>query len=379
MVIGIDIRVLGSHAKSGIEEYTENLLSHILSLNGNIRFKLFYSSLRKEPLNYDWIRLPNVELYRLKIPNKLLFVANSFLGYPRVDELIGGVDVFFSPHFLLTAVTPECKRVITFHDLSYEYFPDFFSWRRNMWHIQMKPLEQLRFADKIIAVSKSTKTDLCNRYLIDPAKVEVIYSGISEFIKKPTDRALQDFKSKNNLPDQFILFLAKLEPRKNITGIIKAFRILKKSGKFDNLHLLIAGSPGWLYKEIFNEASRSEYKDQIIFKNHIEDGDRSSYYSLASVFVYPSFFEGFGFPPLEAMSCGTPVVVSNNSSLPEVVGGGGVLVDPYNVYEISFAISAILTDDLLRAKIIFQGFETVKRFNWQEAARKTLTCLTAGL
>ncbi len=378
MIIGIDIRVLGSVTKSGIEEYTENILSHIFKLDKKIKFKLFYSSLNTKPMNYDWLGLSNVELYNLRIPNKIIFATTNLLGRPYIDKLLGGTDVFFSPHFLLAGLSPGTKRVVTFHDLSYIYFPEFFSWRRNIWHhFQMKPSWQSRFADKIIAVSQSTKNDLCSKYRVDPAKIEVIYSGISPSISRPSDPELGRFKIDKKLPDKFILFLAKLEPRKNVDGLIRAFNIIKKSSGFEDVHLVIVGSPGWLYREIFREASNSEYKDKIIFRNYVEDYERPFYYSLASVFVYPSFFEGFGFPPLEAMVCKTPVVVSNNSSLPEVVGQGGILIDPYNVDEIAYVIKNVLISKKLRSHVIKNAEKEVAKFNWKKTAEQTLKCLTS--
>lgn len=373
MVIGIDIRVLGSHTKSGIEEYTENLLAHMLALDSTIKFKLFFSSWKSDVLDYDWLHLPNVELRKFKIPNKLLFVSAHLFDTPKIDKLVGGTDIFFSPHFLLSALSPECKKVVTFHDLSYIRFPEFFSWRKNFWHkVEMKPERQSRFSDKMIAVSESTKKDLVTIYDIDPAKIEVIHSGISPAIKRPSDILLSEFKIRNDLPDEFILFLGKLEPRKNISGLIRAFNILKQNNKFNKLNLIIVGSRGWLLKDMFKEIGSSPFKDQIILKGHVKDEDRAFYYGLASVFVYPSFFEGFGFPPLEAMACGPPVIVSNSSSLPEVVAGAGLLIDPHNISEFASAISAILTDNKLKEGLISLGFERAGEFTWQKTAEKTL-------
>lgn len=373
MTIGIDIRVLASKTRSGIEEYTENLLAYMLPLDDGVKFKLFFSSWNSKIHDYDWLYLPNVELHKFKIPNKLLFVSAHLFNAPKIDKLIGGADIFFSPHFLLSALSPECKKVMTFHDLSYIRFPEFFSWQRNFWHkVEMKPKRQSRFSDKMIAVSESTKKDLIDVYDIDPAKVEIIHSGISPVIKRPSDILLSKFKTRNDLPDEFILFLGKLEPRKNISGLIKAFNILKQNYKFNKLHLVVVGSRGWLLQDMFKQIKLSPFKDQIILKGHVKDEDRAFYYSLASVFVYPSFFEGFGFPPLEAMACGTPVVVSNSSSLPEVASRAGILIDPHSINEIALAISAILSDIKLKDGLISLGLERAGKFNWQKTAEKTL-------
>src|SRR3989344_406144 len=376
MTIGIDIRVLASGAKSGVEEYTENLLAYLLPLNKNIKFKLFHSSLKNDLKKYELMKLPNVEIFNFRFPNKLLFGLARLFNRPHVDRLIGGVDVFFSPHFLLAPLSSDCRRITTIHDLSYIRFKEFFSWRRNLWHrFQTRPLNKINLTDKIIAVSQSTKQDLVEKYDFSSGNVGVIYSGISDSTFRPQEEELELFKKENNLPDKFVLFLAKLEPRKNIIGLIRAFNLLKSSDGFDDLHLVIAGSQGWLYKNIYREAEASQYKNNIIFKNYIKDEDRKFYYSLASVFVYPSFFEGFGFPPLEAMACGTPVVTSFNSSLSEVVGDGAILVDPHNAVDISNAIKYILSDTSLRNLLIKKGLERSAYFTWDKCAERTLKAL----
>lgn len=384
MIIGIDIRVLGSSTKSGVEEYTENLLAHLLSLNKNIKFKLFYSSSKNNLKNYSWMKLSNVEVFNFRLPNKLLLGLSWLFNRPHVDKLIGGVDAFFSPHFLLVSLSPNCKRVTTFHDLSYIRFKEFFSWRRNLWHkFQLRHLFRTNLSDKIIAVSQSTKKDLIGEYGLPFSKIKIIYSGMSNSISRPSDEALELFRIKNNLPNKFILFLGKLEPRKNISGLIKAFNLLKSSSSynlsartnyenFEDLNLIIVGSSGWLYKNIYREAESSPHKDKIIFKNYIKDEDRKFYYSLASVFVYPSFFEGFGFPPLEAMACETPVVTSFNSSLSEVVGDAGILVDPYNAVDISNGMRIIIEDSSIRNSIIKRGYDRTKMFDWEICAEETL-------
>lgn len=376
MIIGIDVRVLGSGTKSGVEEYTESLLAHMLPLDKNIKFKLFHSSLRNDLKKYDWMNLPNVEVFSFRLPNKILFSLSRLFNWPRIDKLIGGADVFFSPHFLLASLSPDCKRVTTFHDLSYVRFKEFFSWRRNIWHkFQIRPSGWSNLSDKIIAVSQSTKKDLIERYDFSSNRIRVIYSGPSKSIFRPQESELDLFRKENNLPNDFILFMGKLEPRKNISGLIRSFNLLKGLCEFKNLNLVVVGSPGWLYKNIYREAKNSPYKNNIIFKNYIKDEERKFYYSLASVFVYPSFFEGFGFPPLEAMACGTPVVTSVNSSLPEVVGDGGVLVDPHNAVDISEAIKSILSDSGLKERLVKKGLKRVNNFTWEKCARETLDFL----
>ena len=373
MRVGIDIRILGSLYKSGVEEYTENLLAHMLPENPDIKFKLFYSGDPLLLVKYAWVSLENIEIVQSSVFNKLIFASSWLFNYPKLDDLVGGVEAFFSPHFLIAPLNSYCRRVMTFHDLSYLRFKEFFSLRRDLWHrFQIRPFVRSNLPDKIIAVSDSTKNDLIEKYGIEPWRIEKVYSGISDTITRPSKEGLDEFRKRYGLPGEFILFLGKLEPRKNISTLIRAFNLMKDSGNFRELYLVIVGAKGWLFKDIFREAEMSPHKNKIIFKDYITDKEKKFYYSLASAFVYTSFFEGFGFPPLEAMACGTPVIASNNSSLPEVVGDAGILVDPYNAVDISNGVRAIIEDVNLRNALVERGYERVKIFDWKKCADQTL-------
>ncbi len=368
MIIGIDIRMLARGTRSGVEEYTINLLSNMISLNNNIEYKLFYNGYKKTKLEYDFLKLPNVQLKEFKIPNRLLDASFQFLNYPKIDKMLEKVDVFFSPHIFSSSVSKKCKTITTFHDLSFENYPEFYSTGKNYWHFSMNPKKQAQKADKIIAVSRSTKDDLVKIYGIEPEKIKVIYSGIGleSRIKNQESRILE-IRKKYNLPKKYILYLGTLEPRKNIIGLIKAFEILNTKYK-----LVIAGSKGWLYEDIFKIVKNSPAKDNIIFTGFIDDKDKAALYGLADLFVYPSFYEGFGFPPLEAMAAGTPVITSNFSSLPEAVGDAAITVNPYNIDELTKAIEMVLFDEKLRDILIERGYKKVKNFSWEKCAKETL-------
>ena len=374
--------MLARGALTGVEEYTANLLANMLSLNTDIKFKLFYNGYKKVELNYDWLKLPNVELKQYRIPNRFLDTSLYFFNYPKIDKLLKGVDVFFSPHIFLSSVSKKCKTVTTFHDLSFEKYPEFYSTSKNYWHFSMSPKKQAHRTDKIIAVSESTKNDLVELYNINPEKIKVIYSGVSlESGIKNQESRIFEVQKKYNLPEKYILYLGTLEPRKNIIGLIKAFESLKFKRRRpaqgglpakDNYKLVIAGSKGWLYKDIFKTVKNSPAKNDIIFTGFIDDKDKSILYSQAELFVYPSFYEGFGFPPLEAMACGTPVITSNFSSLPEAVGNAAIMVNPYNLDELCRAMEIVLNDDKLKNILIARGLEQTKKFSWQKCARETL-------
>jgi len=375
VTIGIDIRVLARGARTGVEEYTLNLLPCLFDLDKSIQYKLFYNAFQKEILDYPWLGLPNVRLYDFRIPNRFLFVFARYLRQPKIDRLLKGVDIFFNPHFFVAPVSLRCKKIITFHDLSFEHHPQFFSWRKRGWQrFLMNARSEAKKADKIIAVSESTKEDLISLYKIEPEKIKVIYSGVNkEFrIKNLELRIKEKIKKKYGLPDKFILYFGTIEPRKNIIGLIKAFELLKSKSGFK---LVIAGAKGWLCQDIFKTAGESKYGQDIIFTGFIEEKDKPELYNLAELFVYPSFFEGFGFPPLEAMACGLPTIVSHSSSLPEAVGDAAIMIDPYNIDEMAWAMEMILLDNDLKERLVKKGIERAKNFSWQKCAEKTLEVL----
>jgi len=379
VIVGVDIRVLARGTRTGIEEYTLNLLSRLLSLGKNIKFKLFYNAFNKSELDYDWLNLPNVELKEFSFPNRLIFdPLAKFLKLPKIDKLLGGADVFFAPHFLLSPVSDRCRKIITFHDLSFEYFPEFFPWRKRLWHDFLNPRARARQADKIIAVSGSTKNDLTGWYSVPGKNVRVIYSGVGEEFKKlEIGNWKLEISGKYNLPGKFILYFGTIEPRKNINGLVRAYEILRQDYKINDFKLVIAGSRGWLDEQIFANVKKSIYGADIIFTGFVRPQDKIYLYNLSSLFVYPSFFEGFGFPPLEAMACGAPVICSNTSSFPEIAGEAALMVDPYNFGEIARAMAEALKDLRLQDNLVKKGLEQIKKFSWDKCAQETLDFLIA--
>ncbi|HVZ11027.1 MAG TPA: glycosyltransferase family 1 protein [Candidatus Paceibacterota bacterium] len=373
MTIGVDIRMLGGR-RSGVQEYAEQVLARLIRLAPEHQFKFFFSSLRAEPPKYDWLSAPNARLYRFRIPNNLLFSLGRLFSRPRLDRLVGGADVWFSPHFFLAPLSASCRRVTTFHDLSYERFPDFFTFRQRWWHAFMNPRMAARRSDRVIAVSESTRRDLAERYGVKPAKISVIHSGSS--LIRPEPGRMRDFRRDHNLPDRYVFCLATLEPRKNILSLIRAFESVKRRQGFDDLVLIISGAPGWLHRRLLQAVRKSPFKNDIRLTGYIED-DRALYYANASVFVYPSFFEGFGLPVVEAMACSVPVITSHNSSLVEVAGSAAILINPANISEIAQAMYEILSDPELHKRLIERGTARAAEFSWDNCARRTLEILTS--
>ena len=377
MRIGIDIRCLEEGRRTGVEEYTLNLLANLFSIDKENEYVLFFNSFKKPDFDLSWTeKYPNVRVKFFRFPNKFLNFCFWYFDRPFIDRMIGRVDLFFMPNISFGAFTKKVKLVTTVHDLSFEYYPETFSWKRRLWHVFVNPRKLCKRANKIITVSRSTADDLKNLYKISSNKIEVIYSGVDESFKTidRNDIKLIEIKEKYGLPYKFILFLSTIEPRKNIVGLVRAYNQMRKikNSELDKYKLVIAGSPGWKQKEIISEISQSEFSKDILLIGEVDDADKVYLYNLAMLFVYPSFFEGFGFPPLEAMKCKTIVLASNNSSLPEVVGEGGIQVDPKKPDEIFRAMKEILLDKNLQSKLRDNGTKQSQKFNWQKTAEEFL-------
>jgi len=299
-----------------------------------------------------------------------------YLGWPRVDEMIGGVDVFFMPNINFIALSQKTKLVLTIHDLSYEIFPESFSLKRRLWHSILNPRKLARRADKIIAVSDSTKNDILSEWKINAQKIQRIYNGIDENFEQVdrNDPKLIEVKEKYHLPFNFIFFLGTIEPRKNIPAIVKAYDQLRSLNNphLDKYKLVIAGGKGWKTGKILDVMREAKFTNDIIFTSCILNEDKAAVYTLASLFVYPSFFEGFGIPVLEAMRCALPVVASNASSIPEVAGNGAIMVDPDRPDELFLAIKEILLDRDFCANLKEQAQKQAIKFNWKTSARELL-------
>ena len=379
MKIGIDIRTLLDARPSGVSEYVLNLLKEMFKLDTANEYRLFYNCFGDCP-NLPEFKQANVKLIKYNYPNKVLnYLLFKIFNYPKLDKALA-VDVFFMPHLNFIGLSVGAKSLLTVHDLSFLKYPEFFSARKNFWHRMVKAKKLLKRFSLVIAVSENTKRDIMELGGINPDKVKVIYSGVGEEYKKLPlinyQFSVKRVRDKYNLPERFILYLGTIEPRKNVDGIIRAYNQLRvMSCELRDYKLIIAGARGWKSENIYREWDKSAFKNDIKFLGYVEPDDKIYLYNLASVFIYPSFYEGFGFPPLEAMACGVPVVASFASSLPEVLGQAALLVDPYNIQDMAGGLEQVLTDENLKNKLIARGLELVKQFDWKKAAREYLRIL----
>lgn len=372
MRIGIDLRVLASGRRTGIEEYTIGLLDHLLPMGAAHEWVLFYNALRKPPFRFGWDALPGVRLASARLPNRALMLSATYLERPRINTLLGDIDLFFAPHFFPVAVARPARLVVTFHDLSFVRYPEFFSVKKRLWHALSMPRRQAHRADHIITVSESSRRDLVALYGIAPPAISVVHSGIADEFRPmdPDDAMRVHIRRKYRLPERFILYFGTLEPRKNIVGLIRAFERIAPAHA--DVALVLAGSAGWLSGPIDAAARTSPFRARIHYTGFIPPEEKRYLYSLAECFVYPSFFEGFGFPPLEAMACGIPTITARGSSLPETVGNSALLVDPWRVDELAWAIGEVLSDASLRSQLGARGLARAAGFSWRRAAQSTM-------
>ncbi|MFB6225138.1 MAG: glycosyltransferase family 4 protein, partial [Candidatus Paceibacteria bacterium] len=292
----------------------------------------------------------------------------------KLDSFFGKEpDVFWMPNINISALHARLPRVVTFHDLSFELYPEFFSRKIRAWHNTVRPKRHARDATHILTVSQSTKQDLIDLYQIPQDRISVTYPGLSEMFFSP-QIDIPSIQTRYNLPEKFILYLGTIEPRKNLRSVIQSFEHLAHD--YPDLHLVLAGKNGWLYEDIHAHARHSPVSNRIHFTGFIAHEDKPSLYAAASIFVYPSFYEGFGFPPLEAMATGTPVITANLSSFPETIGNAGLMVSPYNAYELSWAMRELYTDPELYARLQNQGPYQAQQFTWKRTAQATHSIFT---
>jgi glycosyltransferase involved in cell wall biosynthesis len=281
-----------------------------------------------------------------------------------------GVDLL---HVQYTA-PPFFRRpiVVTIHDLSFEHFPQFFTAKERFFFKRTIP-HTARRAFKVLTVSEYSRQDIIHTYRIHPEKVVVTPNGVGpEFAPVRERSRLEALKKKYGIEREYLLSVGNLQPRKNLARLIRAYTHLRASGEEFRYQLVIVGKRAWLYKHIFHEAHRSRYAGDVILTDYVPESDLPGLYSGATAFVYPSIFEGFGLPVVEAMACGTPVVTSNSSALPEVVGEAGLMVDPYDEEALAKAILRVVEDAQLRARLSEKSLLQAAKFSWRRTAELTL-------
>jgi len=376
MNVGIDVTSVVNQ-RAGIARYTRNLVLNLLKSdqeNNYLLYSFFGNDQQKlAPLinipatvnnaNCDF-RLFDYHAQKLKT---LLFLLRLIHKTP--ESMIKEADIFHSPDFMWPASAKK-PSLITIQDLIFLKFPEFFTCR-NRTNMRSLARFSTKNANAIICTSNSSKIDVIELLKVKEEKIFVVPLGVDEAFQPCSAQKVEEARKKYNLPQKYILTVGTIEPRKNLKRLLQAFLELKKDKDFEH-KLVIAGEKGWRYKDFFNELNKQRITEEVIITGHIDDRDLPAIYSGASVFVYPSLYEGFGLPPLEAMACGTPVVCSDTSSLPEVVGGAAFLANPLEPGTIAASIKIFLDNEGLAREFSQKGIEQAKKFTWEQTARQTL-------
>ncbi len=402
MTIGINATAAIKQPRTGVEEYTYQLIKHLTMLPEarEHRFILFVpagTNLTNNTNNYTNIannKIPpspplekggeegifdfslpdNFVVKQLKWPLPFLWTQVRLAW----EMFVRPPEVLFIPVHILPLIHPK-NSVVTIHGLEYEYFPEYYP-RLHRIYLRWSTKYALKQARKIIAISENTKRDLIKLYGGKVEKIEVVYHGIKQKISNfqfPISKQIPN--SKFQISSPYILYLGRIEQKKNIEGILKAYKILKEKYQIPH-QLVLAGVPGFGYDVLkFKIKDLLEIRNsklEILELGYVSQDERRQLFANADIFLFPSFYEGFGLSVLEAQAAGVPVVTSFNSSLPEIAGGGALFVNPKNPVQIAQAVKNIIDDSALRDRLIESGQENIKRFGWERCARETLLRIT---
>lgn len=372
------------HQKAGLASYARELGIQLVQ-NGDIGWKVFhYDQQAPASLPSPLDSFPRYVVpwgaYRWRLTTAL----RHFLGIP-MDRFFRGVDLFHATDHLLPRLS-YVRTVFTLHDLIFLFHPETHK-PLNRWFLTLMMPRFLRAADAVIAVSECTKRDAVRYYGVTEEKITVVYEGVNPRFRPAAPDAVAAIRQKYNLPERFILYVGTIEPRKNLTTLLEAFHHLITCDPAPcalrpatcalrpvtcALRLVFVGKRGWLYEGFFRRLRELGLEERVIFTGYIPDKDLPAVYSAADLFVFPSLYEGFGLPVLEAIACGTPVICSSTSSLPEVAGDAALLVDPRDVRALAGAMGRVLMDEHLTAELRARGIERARWFTWERAARETM-------
>ncbi len=372
--IGLNAHLLnlsGNYRSAGINWYIYHLLKNLVP-TPTLDYVVFLSEPRArehfERLTIARSRLPTHQpLARIAWEQILLPVA---LRRERIALL----------HALAFAgpLTISIPWVVTVYDLSFIRYPQSFQ-AANRLYLTWATRASVRRAHRVIAISESTRRDLVERLGVPPEKIAVIPCGADARFAPASDGvAIAAWRARQNLPERMILFVGTIEPRKNVARLVRAFARAKRIARLPH-HLVLLGARGWKYAEVDETIEQEGLENDVIFAGYVPPDELPRWYQAADLLAYPSLYEGFGLPPLEAMACGTPVVTSNAASLPEVVGDAALQVEPTDVDALADALVRALTDDALRERMCARGFAQAARFSWVRAARQTVALYRATL
>jgi len=355
------------HRRAGLGRYAQELTTALLAADTDDSYVAFYHRPKDAVIDPPLDQIPHLTTRLDTKPWRFSALLGQLSHIPQ-DRMFPGIDLFHATDHLLPRLS-RVKSVFTLHDLIFRLYPETHK-PLNRWFLTLMMPRFLQAAGAVIAVSQHTKRDAMDFYGIDEAKIHVIYEGVSSRFRPAPVQAMARVRQTYKLPEQFILSLGTIEPRKNLSSLLEAYRVLRNRGSESGL--VIVGKKGWLYEGFFRRLRELGLENEVLFTGFVPDADLPAICSAAELFVFPSLYEGFGLPVLEAMACGAAVITSNVSSLPEVAGDAALLVDPASVKELTEAMAAVLEDEELRISLRAKGPRQAARFSWEMAARETI-------
>ncbi|OQY45731.1 MAG: hypothetical protein B6242_09470 [Anaerolineaceae bacterium 4572_78] len=355
--IGLNAHLLSlekNYRSAGISGYIHNLLMHLADMKPEYHYTAFLSDKRVHSTKNLTV---SHSLFPTANPLARIIWEQAFQPFALLHNKI---NLLHALAFIAPVMVP-CPFIITIYDLSFKRYPDAFRPFKR-WYLDTFTAYSARRAKAIIAISESTRQDIIQLYDITPAKVHTIYCGVDAIFRRYSSAEIALFKQKNGLPKSFIFYLGTIEPRKNVLGLIEAYAMWKKHDTHAP-KLLIGGGKGWYYQHVFQLVETHNLTDSIIFVGYIPQAELPLWHNSATLFIYPSFFEGFGLPIIEAMACGTPVITSNISSMPEAAGEAAILNDPNDTVALAESMKSTFYDVTLRTRLQQKGFEQAKKFS----------------
>ena len=353
--------------RAGIGRYTRHLVSALAVADHKNQYTLFCAGEGPAPAYWP----ANFGVRVTRVPSRALAVGWHKLKLPiAVERFSGDADIFHSPDFTLPPLR-TARGVVTIHDLSFLKLPQCADPGLRDYLTKNVPRAVSR-ARRVLADSHNTKRDVVELLHVSDDKVAVVYAGVEPRFRPVRDAAqLARIRDRYRLPELFVLFVGTIEPRKNLSRLITAYSDLRRQVGLPH-QLVISGAKGWLYDDIYEQVTREGLTEDVLFPGFVDDADLPALYTLADLFVFPSLYEGFGLPPLEAMACGTPVIASDNSSLPEVLGSAALLVPAEDTTAITGAMARVLGDADLRTRLSDLGRIQAARFTWAGTANQLM-------
>mgnify|MGYP001563600911 FL=1 len=360
MNVGIDAsRIALTEERTGTENYTLNLIESIKKLDKVNKYTLYFNKLPQ------YFEIAHANVSTRYIPLTRLWTQFRL----ALECIVNPPEILFVPaHTIPVIRRPNLKTIVTVHDLGAEFLAEYHQFPQKIY-LNWSTKYVAKYATHIIAVSQSTKKDLIKQFKVSPKRITVVHEAVNTDLFYPREKTeVENVRKEFGLKRPYLLFVGTIQPRKNLLSLIEAFSKLKTK----NIDLVLAGKPGWLFEETYLAPKKFGVGTRVKFLGFVPDEKLPALYSGAEIFVYPSLYEGFGLPILEAMACGLPVLTSSATSMPEVSGGNALLVNPNKVTQITSGIEVLLRKKAKREQMVKKGLEWVKNFTWEKTARETI-------